>query len=93
MGVFSPGRMPDDCLLHKPAGSVPFHGGRAGLNTSPQQAMPFHLDILDGKIWIQNDGTNRPIAVELERSGVPKEDIVLGFHSAENRTHTGYGVG
>jgi hypothetical protein len=55
--------------------------------------MPFHLDILDGKIWIQNDGTNRPIAVELERSGVPKEDIVLGFHSAENRTHTGYGVG
>jgi len=56
-------------------------------------SVPFHLDIIDGKIWIQQDGTNKPIALELERSGVPKDDIVLGFHSAENRTYTGYGVG
>jgi len=56
-------------------------------------SVPFHLDIIDGKIWIQHDGTDRPIAIELERSGVPKDDIVLGFHSAENRVHIGYGVG
>ena len=37
----------------------------------------FHLDIIDGKIWIQYDGTDRPIAEELVRAGVPKEDIVL----------------
>ena len=56
-------------------------------------SVPFHLDIIDGKIWIQHDGTDRPIAVELERAGVPKEDIVLGFQSAERRSHTGYGIG
>ena len=56
-------------------------------------SMPFHLDIIDGKIWIQYDGTDRPIAIELERCGVPKEDIVLGDKPARLRPHTGYGVG
>jgi hypothetical protein len=51
-----------------------------------------HLDIVDGKIWIQYDGTNRPVADELLSAGVPKEDIVLGFHPAELWQHTGYGV-
>ncbi|MBY0514167.1 MAG: XisI protein [Gemmataceae bacterium] len=54
---------------------------------------PFHLDIIDGKIWIQYDGTDRPIAEELVRSGVPKEDIVLAEQPADVRPHTGYGVG
>src|SRR4051812_9288388 len=51
-----------------------------------------HLDIIDGKIWIQHDGTNRPVADELLAAGVPKEDIVLGFHPAELWQHTGFGV-
>lgn len=53
----------------------------------------FHLDIIDGKIWVQYDGTDRPIAEELVRAGVPKEDIVLAFYPPEVRSHTGYGVG
>lgn len=53
----------------------------------------FHLDIIDGKIWVQYDGTDRPIADELERAGVPKEDIVLAEHPPEVRPLTGYGVG
>lgn len=53
----------------------------------------FHIDIIDGKVWIQHDATDRPIATELIRAGIPKEDIVLGFHPADVRPFTGYGVG
>ena len=56
-------------------------------------AVVFHLDIIDGKIWVQYDGTDRPIAEELVRAGVPKEDIVLAEQPADVRPYTGYGVG
>lgn len=52
-----------------------------------------HLDIRGDKIWLQYDGTNRPVADELEAAGVPREDIVLAFHPARLRKLTGYGVG
>ncbi|KAF3885538.1 hypothetical protein DA73_0400008760 [Tolypothrix bouteillei VB521301] len=39
-----------------------------------------HLEIKDSKIWIQHDGTEVGIATLLLEQGVPKEDIVLGFH-------------
>jgi hypothetical protein len=51
-----------------------------------------HLDIINGKIWIQHDGTNRPIADALLEAGVPKEDIVLGFHPEYVRADTGFAV-
>jgi hypothetical protein len=51
-----------------------------------------HLDIIDGKIWIQRDGTEEGIAYALEAAGVPKSDIVLAFHSEEVRPYTGYAV-
>jgi len=47
-----------------------------------------HLDIIDGKVWIQYDGTNRPVAEALLAAGVPREDIVLGFHPAKLRPYT-----
>jgi hypothetical protein len=52
-----------------------------------------HLDIINGKVWIQFDGTDRPVADELEAAGIPKEDIVLGEKPADVRPFTGYGVG
>lgn len=52
-----------------------------------------HLDIIDGKIWIQYDGTSRPVADELLAAGIPKEQIVLGFHPANERQYTGFAVG
>lgn len=52
-----------------------------------------HLDIINGKIWIQYDGTNRPVADELLAAGVPKEDIVLGFHPAYVRPLTEFAAG
>ena len=51
-----------------------------------------HIDIIDGNIWIQRDGTEDGIAADLERAGIPKEDIVLGFRLPEVRPYTGYGV-
>jgi hypothetical protein len=47
-----------------------------------------HLDIINGKVWIQYDGTNRPVADALLEAGVPHEDIVLGFHPPEVRQYT-----
>jgi XisI protein len=51
-----------------------------------------HLDIKDGKIWIQWNGTEDDIAAELVALGVPKHDIVLGFHTPVLRQYTEYAV-
>jgi hypothetical protein len=52
-----------------------------------------HLDIIGGKIWIQYDGTNRPVGDELLAAGIPPEDIVLAFHPPDVRPLTGFAVG
>ncbi len=49
-----------------------------------------HVDIIDGKIWVQRDGTEDGVVKALEEAGVPKSDIVLGFHEPDVRPHTGY---
>lgn len=51
-----------------------------------------HVQIIDGKIWIQRDGIEDGITEELVAAGVPKSDIVLGFHPPEVRPHTGYAI-
>ena len=51
-----------------------------------------HLDIINGKIWIQRDGTEHGLARELLEAGVPKDHIVLGFRSPEMRQHTEFAV-
>lgn len=51
-----------------------------------------HVDIRDGKIWIQHDGTQDGIADELLAAGVPHEHIVLGFHHPDKRKHTPFAV-
>lgn len=52
----------------------------------------FHVDLIGGKFWVQHDATDRPIALELEAAGVPKERIVLGFREPKVRPYTGYAV-
>lgn len=47
-----------------------------------------HVEIIDGKIWIQRDGTEYGIANELVDTGIPKDKIVLGFKSPEIRPYT-----
>ncbi|MSQ92947.1 MAG: XisI protein [Gemmataceae bacterium] len=51
-----------------------------------------HLDIIDGKIWLQCDNTDAVVAHDLEWAGVPKKDIVLGFQPPEVRPLTDYAV-
>ncbi|HIK50323.1 MAG TPA: XisI protein [Oscillatoriales cyanobacterium M59_W2019_021] len=51
------------------------------------------LEIKDGKIWIQHDGTEEGIANRLVEMGVPKQDIVLAFHEPEVREYTDFGTG
>jgi hypothetical protein len=52
----------------------------------------FHVDIIDGKVWAQEDNTNVDIVTEIVERGVPKEDIVLGFHPPYKRKFTGFAV-
>lgn len=40
-----------------------------------------HLDIINGKVWIQLDKTEYGIANDLLEKGLPKNKIVLGFRS------------
>jgi hypothetical protein len=51
-----------------------------------------HVEINDGKIWIQQDGTEYGLANELVAAGIPKDRIVLGFKSPQSRAHTGFAV-
>ena len=51
-----------------------------------------HLDIKDGKIWIQRNQTDKSIAEELVQMGIPKEDIVFGVQPDYVREYTGFGV-
>ena len=50
----------------------------------------FHFDIIDGKIWIQANNTDREIADELIALGARREDIVLGFHKPNIRANSGF---
>lgn len=53
-------------------------------------AIVVHLEILDGKIWVQEDWTEHGVAADLEEAGVPKSDIVLGFQPPQVRPYTEY---
>lgn len=52
-----------------------------------------HIDIKDGKIWLQWNGTEDDIAADFVEQGVSREDIVLGFHPPYMRKFTKYAVG
>jgi hypothetical protein len=51
-----------------------------------------HCDIINGKIWIQQDGTEDGMAPELIALGIEPQQIVLGFKSVERRQTTDYAV-
>ena len=46
----------------------------------------------NGKIWIEEDGTEEGLATLLAAAGVPKDEIVLAFHPPELRDMTEYAV-
>ncbi|MEQ8536533.1 MAG: XisI protein [Coleofasciculus sp. D1-CHI-01] len=52
-----------------------------------------YVEIKEGKIWIERDGTEIGVANELVEAGVPKQDIVLAFHAPYKRKFTEFAVG
>jgi hypothetical protein len=51
-----------------------------------------HLRLQNSKIWIEYNGTEEGVATALLAAGIPKEDIVLAFHSPEKRKYTEFAV-
>lgn len=54
--------------------------------------MIFHIDIIDGKIWIQQDNTEEGVANYLLEKGIQKSEIVLAYFSPEHREYTDFAV-
>src|SRR5262245_18316060 len=51
-----------------------------------------HIDISDGKVYIERDGTIDVVAERLVEAGIPKSKIVLAFKPPELRPLTGFAV-
>ncbi len=49
-----------------------------------------HIEIIGDKIWIQEDNTEEGVAADLEKNGVAKNEIVLGFQPPNLRPYTEY---
>jgi hypothetical protein len=52
----------------------------------------FHFDIINGKIWMQCNNTEREVVDEFMAAGVEKNDIVLGFLTPKARQFSGFAV-
>lgn len=52
------------------------------------QHIIIYLSIKKEKIWVEEDKTNLCIVDDLLSAGVPKQDIVLGFHPPSKRPLT-----
>ena len=52
----------------------------------------FFARIKGGKVWIEEDNTDFTLADLLMDAGVPREDIVLGFLSPEERRYSDFAV-
>ncbi len=53
---------------------------------------PIHINIKNGKVWIEQDFTEEGLANQLMELGVPKTDIVLGFRAPYVRQFTEFAV-
>ncbi len=52
--------------------------------TGRVHAVSLHLRLRDGKVWIEWDGTEPGIAVELIEAGIPESDIVAAFQRLQD---------
>ena len=50
----------------------------------------FHIDLINGKVWIQENRTDILIAEELVELGIEKKDIVLGLLPPQLRKDSEY---
>jgi hypothetical protein len=52
----------------------------------------FHFDIINSKIWMQCNNTEREVVDDLMAAGVERQDIVLGFVPPTARHFSGFAV-
>ena len=52
----------------------------------------FHFDIKDDKIWVQENTTDVEIDKDLEKMGISKKEIVVGFHHPSMREYSEFAV-
>lgn len=52
----------------------------------------FHIRLKDGKIWIEQDWTERGVARELLAAGISTDAIELGFQPPQVRPHIDWGL-
>ncbi len=53
---------------------------------------PIHIDIIDNKIWVQQNMTEWDLGIWFEKNKIPKSDIILGFLSPATRSFSDYAV-
>ncbi len=51
-----------------------------------------HLRLHNGKVWVEQDGTEDGVANHLLAAGIPREEIVLAFYSPQKRPYTEFAV-
>ncbi|MGB0561047.1 MAG: XisI protein [Spirulinaceae cyanobacterium] len=51
-----------------------------------------HLNIRDGKVWVEQNTTEMRVAQELMKRGVAQMEIVLGFQYPDMRQYTDYAI-
>jgi XisI protein len=57
-------------------------------NTQKVQHIIMYLRIKNDKIWVEEDATDLCIVDDLLAAGIPKHDIILGFHHPKKRPLT-----
>ena len=68
-----------------------YHIGEIGWENGKRvNYIMFHLDVRDGKIWVEQNNTETEIAPLLVEAGVPKEHIVIGLLPPNVRKDTEY---
>ncbi len=55
-----------------------------------RHTIPFHFDIVDDKIWVQLNNTDVDLDSVFEDAGIPKKDIVVGWHPESLRKTEDY---
>jgi len=51
-----------------------------------------HIDVRDGKVYLERDGTDDVVAERLVEAGIPMDRIVLAFKHPSRRTYPGFAV-
>jgi hypothetical protein len=51
-----------------------------------------HVEIIDGKIWVQRDGTEDGVALDFTAAGISPQEIVIGYQPEIDRQYSGFAL-